>query len=221
MQKISNERRTSSSGVKSLTMLKSLRISSGVFPLIMLATVLQPTSLSGRVRLSQRMEVKSIQKRLDVEVVGGEDNLEKHLLINSDELLVPFADICGALAGVVLVLVGIGRRKRLAAMVFAVFENLVMYVSNRAQSDKKRGTDLLEHAGRDVGQRNRLIRLADICNNEHRTARIMSETDQPSSMFLMRTERSTTSLSALNCSLSEVTRRTIFAVSCGGEEKRQ
>lgn len=37
---------TSSSGVKSLTMLKSFRISSGVLPLIMLATVLQPTSLS-------------------------------------------------------------------------------------------------------------------------------------------------------------------------------
>ena len=39
--------RTSSSGVKSFTMLNSLRISSGVFPLIMLATVLQPTSLQG------------------------------------------------------------------------------------------------------------------------------------------------------------------------------
>lgn len=38
---------TSSSGVKSLTMLNSLRISSGVLPLIMLATVLQPTSLHG------------------------------------------------------------------------------------------------------------------------------------------------------------------------------
>jgi hypothetical protein len=36
---------TSSSGVKSLTMLKSLRISSGDLPLIMFATVLQPTSL--------------------------------------------------------------------------------------------------------------------------------------------------------------------------------
>ncbi len=32
----------------------------------------------------------------------------------------------------------------------------------------------------------------------------------PSSMFLIRTLRSTTSLSALNCSLSDVTRRTIF-----------
>ena len=40
--------RTSSSGVKSLTMLKSLRISSGVLPLIMLATVLHPTSLQKR-----------------------------------------------------------------------------------------------------------------------------------------------------------------------------
>ena len=36
---------TSSSGVKSLTMLNNLRISSGVLPLIIFATVLQPTSL--------------------------------------------------------------------------------------------------------------------------------------------------------------------------------
>jgi hypothetical protein len=42
---ISRKALTSSSGVKSLTMLNSLRISSGVFPLIMLATVLHPTSL--------------------------------------------------------------------------------------------------------------------------------------------------------------------------------
>ena len=37
--------RTSSSGVKSLTMLKSFLISSGVLPLIILATDLHPTSL--------------------------------------------------------------------------------------------------------------------------------------------------------------------------------
>jgi hypothetical protein len=51
MSVLSNEQgrvRTSSSGVKSLTMLKSLRISSGVLPLIMFATVLQPTSLRHR-----------------------------------------------------------------------------------------------------------------------------------------------------------------------------
>ena len=36
---------TSSSGVKSFTMLNNFRISSGVLPLIMFATVLQPTSL--------------------------------------------------------------------------------------------------------------------------------------------------------------------------------
>ena len=34
--------------------------------------------------------------------------------------------------------------------------------------------------------------------------------DAPSSMFLISTERSTISFSVLNCSLSEVTRRTIF-----------
>lgn len=49
-----------------------------------------------------------LQQRLDIEVVGGEDDFEKHLLINGDELLIPFADICGAFAG--LILVGLGFR---------------------------------------------------------------------------------------------------------------
>jgi len=44
------ESQTSSSGVKSFTMLKSFLISSGVLPLIMLATVLHPTSLRNSVK---------------------------------------------------------------------------------------------------------------------------------------------------------------------------
>ena len=47
--------RTSSSGVKSLTMLKSFLISSGVFPLIMFATVLHLTSLWKRVVDQQKV----------------------------------------------------------------------------------------------------------------------------------------------------------------------
>lgn len=39
-----------------------------------------------------------------------------------------------------------------------------------------------------------------------------SSRHSPSSMFLIRTERSTTSLSAWNCSLSEVTSRTIMNI---------
>jgi hypothetical protein len=103
--------RTSSSGVKSLTMLKSLRISSGVLPLIMLATVLQPTSLpelpSIKTRARSIVTTRNVQQRLDIEVVGGQDNLEQHLLIDANELLVPLADVGCPLASLVLVLISI------------------------------------------------------------------------------------------------------------------
>lgn len=49
-----------------------------------------------------------LQKRLDIEVVGGKDDLKEHFLVDSDELLVPLADISRPLAGLVLVLIGIG-----------------------------------------------------------------------------------------------------------------
>lgn len=104
-------KRTSSSGVKSLTMLKSLRISSGVLPLIMLATVLHPTSLRRRVNDTLGVIKRShLQQGFDVKVVGGENDLKEHLLVNVDELLVPFADISGTLASVVLAGVGVWCR---------------------------------------------------------------------------------------------------------------
>jgi hypothetical protein len=78
-------------------MLKSFRISSGDLPLIMLATVLHPTSLL--VSSGSAQSVYSLQERLDIEVavisfitslrerssLGGENDLEQHLLINLDE----------------------------------------------------------------------------------------------------------------------------------------
>jgi len=85
-----------------------------------------------------------IEKRLDVEVVGSQDDLEEHLLINCDELLVPLADISGALARLILVLIGVGTRERLATVVLAVLQNL------------------LQHARRDIGKGNGLIALADV-----------------------------------------------------------
>ena len=65
-----------------------------------------------------------VQQRLDVQVVGGENDLEEHLLIHGDELLVPLADVGSTLASLVLALVCVGRWQRLAAMVFAVLEDL-------------------------------------------------------------------------------------------------
>ena len=44
------------------------------------------------------------QERLDVEIVGGEDDLKKHLLVDGDKLLVPLADVGRPLAGVILLL---------------------------------------------------------------------------------------------------------------------
>lgn len=61
------------------------------------------------------------QEGLDVEIVGGEDNLKEHLLVNSDELLIPFTDIRRPLARVILLL---RRRARVVLVVRAPFEDL-------------------------------------------------------------------------------------------------
>ena len=107
----------------------------------MLATVLQPTSLESikkggedksvsMPRNAQRNKYRHVlgqwdlQEGLNVEVVSGEDNLEKHLLIDRDELLVPLADVGRPLASLVLALLGIGSRQRLPPMVLAVLEDL-------------------------------------------------------------------------------------------------
>jgi hypothetical protein len=65
-----------------------------------------------------------IQKRLDIQVVGRQNDLEQHLLVNGDELLVPFADVCRALAGLILILVGVGSRQGLSTMVLAILQDL-------------------------------------------------------------------------------------------------
>lgn len=50
---------------------------------------------------------RNLQERLDIEVVGSKDNLEEHLLVDSDELLVPLADVGCPLAGLILALLGV------------------------------------------------------------------------------------------------------------------
>lgn len=64
------------------------------------------------------------QERLDIEIICGKDDLEKHLLVNSDKLLVPFADISCPLAGLVLVLVCVCTGQRLTPVVFAILNDL-------------------------------------------------------------------------------------------------
>ena len=63
------------------------------------------------------------QEGFDVEVVRGEDDLEEHLLINGDELLVPLANVGGPLASIVGVC-RVRRGQRLAPVVFAVLKDL-------------------------------------------------------------------------------------------------
>lgn len=50
----------------------------------------------------------NIEERLDVHVVGGEDDLEQHLLVDLHEFLVPFLDVGGLLAGIGVVVLGWG-----------------------------------------------------------------------------------------------------------------
>lgn len=64
----------------------------------------------------------NVEKRLDVEVIGGKDYLEEHLLINIDELLVPFGDVCRPLSrlfGVFSAWCGV------SSVVLAVLQNLL------------------------------------------------------------------------------------------------
>ena len=66
------------------------------------------------------------QERLDVEVVGREDDLEEHLLVHGDELLVPLADVSSALARII-VICRVSGGQWLAPVVLAVLEDLYRY----------------------------------------------------------------------------------------------
>lgn len=72
------------------------------------------------------------QKRFDVKVVGGGDDVEKHVLIDVDKVPVPLADVCGPLAGLVLAV--LRGRQRVATVVLTVLQDLVIRV---AESESK------------------------------------------------------------------------------------
>ena len=79
------------------------------------------------------------QKGLDVEVVGGEDDLEEHLLVDGDEFLVPLANVRRPLARLVLVLLRVCGGQGLAPVVLAVFKNLTCRCvarSNKPRNDR-------------------------------------------------------------------------------------
>lgn len=86
-----------------------------------LATNIAMESVSGN---NQNPTRRLLQEGLDVKVIGGEDNLKEHLLINRNEFLIPLADVSGTLASLVLVRLGVGGWERLAAVVLAVLKDL-------------------------------------------------------------------------------------------------
>lgn len=63
-----------------------------------------------------------VQQGLDVQVVGSQDDLEEHLLVDRDELGVPLADVGGLLANII---VRVLHRHGLPAVVFAVLQHLI------------------------------------------------------------------------------------------------
>lgn len=62
-----------------------------------------------------------VEEGLDVQIIGGQDDLEQHLLVHIDEFLIPVTDICSSFA-VLFALVG-GRRG-IRSVVTTVLENL-------------------------------------------------------------------------------------------------
>lgn len=66
-----------------------------------------------------------IEQRLNVQVVGSEDDLEQHFLVDLDELAVPFRDVDVSSSGLLGSVVCIGRRwQGVVLVVFAPFKNL-------------------------------------------------------------------------------------------------
>lgn len=106
-----------------------------------------------------------VQQRFDIEVVSGEDDLEEHLLINGDELLVPLANISCPFSRVILVRIRVGSGQRLALVVLAIFEDLLddQIKLKMGRIEQNRFIHLLQNTRRDVGKRDGLVAFADIC----------------------------------------------------------
>lgn len=64
-----------------------------------------------------------IQERLDVEVVGSQDDFEQHLLIDGNELLVPLRDVRGSLSRLFDL---VGGRSWVASVMATVLQDLGM-----------------------------------------------------------------------------------------------
>ena len=76
------------------------------------------------VKAASHIAMINLQQWLDIKVVSCENNLEEHLLINGDELLVPLRDVRSTLARLVLALLRICSGEGLATVVLTVLEDL-------------------------------------------------------------------------------------------------
>ena len=63
-----------------------------------------------------------IQESFDVHVIGSEDDLEEHLLVNLHELLIPLLNISGLLTGIGIVFIG---RWRIVLVMFAPLDEFL------------------------------------------------------------------------------------------------
>lgn len=78
-----------------------------------------------------------VKEGLDVHVVGSEDDLEEHLLVDLHELLVPLLNVGGLLAGVgIVVLGGSGVVLVLGAPLEHLLENVLGDLEEECQSRK-------------------------------------------------------------------------------------
>ena len=62
-----------------------------------------------------------VQQRFNVEIVGSQDDLKEHFLVDIDEFGVPIANLGGTLSGLFRF---IGRGRRIAAVMGAIFQYL-------------------------------------------------------------------------------------------------
>jgi len=65
-----------------------------------------------------------VKESLDVEVVGCENDLEEHLLVDLHEFLIPLIDVCGLLAGIGIV---IGGRWWVILVLLAPLDDLLQH----------------------------------------------------------------------------------------------
>lgn len=122
------------------------------------------------------------QQRLDIQIIRSQDDLEKHLLIDLNELGVPLSDLAGPPPGF---LGHVSRRvrgdgKRVGFVVVAVFEDLCWVKgglgrvgegemrgkdvrrAERAGRREEGWTDLFEDVAGNVGERDGGVDITDI-----------------------------------------------------------